>query len=69
MSKLFKILTLSNICNLIILILSFIGLLVVMLVVAAIISNMFDKPKGFDDTIIKQIDHRFYLNSQTVIQL
>lgn len=58
MSKLFKILTLSNICNFILIILSFIGMLVVMLVGAAIISNMFDKPKGFDDTIIKQVDDK-----------
>ena len=58
MSKLFKKLTLSTICHLIMLILSFIGLLVVMLVGAAIISNMFDDPKGFDDTIVKQVDDK-----------
>ena len=57
MSKLFKKLTLYTICDLIILILSFIGLLVVMLVGAAI-SNMFDDPKGFDDTIVKQVDDK-----------
>lgn len=58
MSKLFKRLTIANICNFIILILSCIGLLVVMLVVAALVSNIFDKPQGFDDTIIKQVDDK-----------
>ena len=58
MSKLFKRLTMANICNFIILILSCIGLLVVMLVVAALVSNIFDKPQGFDDTIIKQVDDK-----------
>ena len=57
MSKLFKKLTLSTICDLIILILSFTGLLAVMLVGVAI-SNMFDDPKGFDDTIVKQVDDK-----------
>lgn len=58
MSKLFKRLTIANVCNFIILILSSIGLLVVMLVVAALVSNIFDKPQGFDDTIIKQVDDK-----------
>lgn len=58
MSKLFKRLTIANICNFIILILICIGLLVVMLVVAALVSNIFDKPQGFDDTIIKQVDDK-----------
>lgn len=54
MSKLFKRLTI----DFIILILSCIGLLVVMLAVATLVSNIFDKPQCFDDTIIKQVDDK-----------
>ena len=58
MSKLFKSLTIFHICDFILIILSSIGLVVVMFSAVSLIDKIFNEPKGFDDTIIKQIDDK-----------
>lgn len=59
MSEPSKNLTISNLIFIsIIIILSYIGFIVVMVGISSIIDNIFDESKGFDDTIVKQVDDK-----------